>query len=375
MIITVQTLFALPFSALNRDDAGSPKHYHHGGVMRGQLSSQSLKRAARVNFEARVLKVDRAIRSGEMAQEVLSRVKMINPERVTDEAAEEKLLASIDETLAKLNRKPKTKNNEVAAEEPKEKPKEGSKPKTPQAISIFLSDEEIELIAAGFAAGKVTEPHAFFDGRRTGSLAIAAFGRMFANAAYLSTEAAIAVSDASCVHESMLEVDYFTTTSDHVAGGVNSQGATFLSEQSYTSGIFHRSFTIDTDQLHTSWTGMDRADAAEKIEMLVDELIGSLPGGKKNSTAPYTPPLLVIAEVQRRRQSYHFETPVVAPLEGGYSAAAVAALAAQVEQLRAFDPDLIEAALVAGTADVSAVPGVQVNLPQLRRQVTDWIMA
>lgn len=375
MIITVQTLFALPFSALNRDDTGTPKHYHHGGVMRGQLSSQSLKRAARVNFEARILRTDRSIRSGEMAQEVLTRVKAINPSRVGDAAEEKALLKKISDTLAKLNRKPKDESEQEASKAETEAPKgKGKTPKT-QAISIFLSDEEIELIAAGFAAGPIDKPEEFFDGRRTGSLAIAAFGRMFANASQLSTEAGIAVSDASCVHASMLEVDYFTTTHDQVAGGTNGPGATYLADQTFTSGIFHRSFTIDTDQLRTSWTGMDREDAAEKLEMLVDELIGSLPGGKKNSTAPYTPPLVVIAEVQRRRQSYHFETPVLAAEDGGYSVPAVAALAAQVRQLKDFDPDLIQASVVAGTADVSEVPGVQVNLPQLRRQVTDWIMA
>ena len=50
--LNIHILQTLPFSNMNRDDAGSPKSVIYGGTNRARLSSQSLKRAARTSFEA-----------------------------------------------------------------------------------------------------------------------------------------------------------------------------------------------------------------------------------------------------------------------------------------------------------------------------------
>ena len=50
--INIHSLRTLPFSNVNRDAYGSPKSVTFGGVPRARISSQAIKRAARVGFES-----------------------------------------------------------------------------------------------------------------------------------------------------------------------------------------------------------------------------------------------------------------------------------------------------------------------------------
>lgn len=59
MIIELHLLQSFPVSNLNRDDVGQPKTATFGGQLRGRISSQSLKRSARVLF------TDRGLQAGE----------------------------------------------------------------------------------------------------------------------------------------------------------------------------------------------------------------------------------------------------------------------------------------------------------------------
>ncbi|MFV0550841.1 MAG: type I-E CRISPR-associated protein Cas7/Cse4/CasC, partial [Anaerorhabdus sp.] len=55
--ITAHILRALPMHNLNRDQNGLPKSQFDGGIQRGRLSSQSLKRPARIAFRDKVAKI------------------------------------------------------------------------------------------------------------------------------------------------------------------------------------------------------------------------------------------------------------------------------------------------------------------------------
>lgn len=373
--LTLHIVNTIPWSNLNRDDSGTPKRAVIGGVLRGMLSSQSIKRAARTDYEVRSL--DQSVRSTNLAALVADRARAINPDldpKIAQRDAK-KLVSGLVKTSAAADDAPA--DGEVVKE---------------SGISSWLSMEEIETAAAAVATGAVSvrkEPTAaqakkneegtevpidFIEPGLTGSLSIAAFGRMFASTPHANTAAAVAVSPAMSVHKAVIETDYFSTVDDSPSAA-QGKGASFLGVASYTSGVFYRTVTIDREQLKANWTGLSSETAREQLELMVHALIYKLPAGKKNATAPYVAPLAVLAEEQSYRLAYDFETPVLPGEDGGYAAAAVQRLAAQREGALSFDGGNFGAAHIAGTADgLESFKADQTDVEGLVRSVVDWIL-
>lgn len=344
--LTLHIVNSVPWSNLNRDDTGTPKRLTHGGVLRGQLSSQSIKRAARTDYETKSLNT--SVRSGNLAQLVAERAHELNPSG--DEKA---YLREGRNLIGKLTKE--------AAEE-----KEAGR-------SAWLSSEEIEAAALRIAGDT---GDAFVTAGRTGSLAIAAFGRMFANDPDKGTEAAVSVSPAVSTHKAMIETDYFSTVDDR-PGEDQGKGATFLGISQFINGVFYRTVTIDKDQLRKSWSGIERDDARSNLELMVNALIYKLPRGKAHGTAPYVMPAVVLCEEQAYRMAYDIETPVtLTDGNGGYLAPTAAMLAAQRAAANRFDPDNFgPATAIAGTAEGLDQFGVPVtNRKGLVDLVVDWIL-
>lgn len=353
--LTLHIVNTIPWSNLNRDDTGTPKRAMIGGVLRGMLSSQSIKRAARSDYEIRSL--DTSIRSTNLAGIVSSRALEINAD-LDPKAA----LAAAKKVVSAL-----VKN--AGGEE-----KEGKESST----SSWLSAEEIETAAAAVAAagtpGAPEESGSFVVDGVTGSLSIAAFGRMFAAAPSANTAAAIAVSPAMSVHKAVIETDYFSTMDEDP--NATHKGASFLGVASYTSGVFYRTVTIDREQLKRSWTGIDSDAARAQLALMVEALIYKLPSGKKNATAPYVAPLAVLAEEQSHRLAYDFETPVLPGNDGGYSEPAITRLAEQRAAALEFDKGNFGISLIAGTAaGLDRFSAETTGVEGLTEAVVDWILA
>lgn len=340
--LTIHILSSVPYSNLNRDDSGTPKRILHGGALRAVHSSQAIKRGARVAYQERT--EDKAIRSGNHAEMVANRAREINPS--LDEAKAFKDATELVKKLGKVTKENKT-------------------------LSMFLSDEELESMA-GAVAGGVADIEGSFDAYKTGSLAIAGFGRMFAekDAKEFSVEAAVAVSPGVTTHAAQISTDYFTTVDDY-----GKQGATFLGVNQFTSGVFYRTVTIDKDQLRKSWTGLDSDRSVELLTAFIDSLLYAAPKGKKNSTNPYTMPALVIAEEQKHRVAYDFETPVLADETGGFVTPSVRALASQVKSSRHFDPSNFEGLFLAGGtyADIESLLGTSATKDEIIDAIVSWI--
>lgn len=86
-----------------------------------------------------------------------------------------------------------------------------------------------------------------------------------------------------------------------------------------------------------SWSAFDAENAKDNVRELIRAVIYGQPRGKEHSTAPYVLPALVLAEEQRYRTAYDFQTPVTAEAPGGYLAATVNSLAQQYAAARDFD--------------------------------------
>ena len=323
--LTLHIIASVPYSNLNRDDSGTPKHVRRGGYLAALLSSQSIKKGIRTKYEANSLVT--SVRSGQLDADVVDRALAINPD------ADEKALRKKAKTLlGKLTK---------AKESDPEKGKESDR-------SIWLSSEELETAAAQILEDVDGD---FLQDYKTGSLAIASFGRMFAAAPQKGTEAALSVSPAVTTHAVAIATDYFSTIDD-IKEANRDTGATYLGVAQYTTGVFYRTVTIDKQQLRKSWTGFDSPDSDESLRLLVDAIIYGLPRGKQHSTAPFVQPALVLAEEQRYRSAYDFEAPVQPDRkEGGYLKPTLEELDRQYTAARAFDRDNFDGVeFVAGTA-------------------------
>jgi CRISPR system Cascade subunit CasC len=378
--LTLHLINALPWHNMNRDANGRPKRLKQGGVERAMLSSQSLKRAARVAYEDLII-ADKSYRSSKYGVDaVLARVEALATERsiTVDLVKLRKDIAPVIEHLvaAKPPKPPKaSKTAKVAkpvvdedtdAPVGSEEEDDGS-----AATNVWLSGDELDTIARAALDSdlskwlkpkpnktdefQVTDEHPLGVDHQVGSLAIAAFGRMFANASDRQTEAAIAVSPATTTHRIIIETDYFTTVDDlqdeyNPEGG---QGASHIGTANFTNGVYYRTVTIDREQLNRSWSGIASEDADDRLRALLRSIIYALPTGKKNSAPAQTRPLAVLLEEQSYRAAYEFETPVLADesTDGGYRAPSVARLAEERRAAVAFDPAMFGQALVAGTVE------------------------
>lgn len=347
--LTIHSLTALPWHNLNRDDRGLPKQVREGGKTRGRLSAQSLKRAIRVAYEIESATIGiGSERSRYLAQEVVRRAATIAEVNGVsfDEKAALKTATKVIKSLTANVTDAKEGEDETAAS---------------SDTVTWLSREEIEALATAIAQGGGPIAAKDIVQSQTGSLAIAAFGRMFAAQSNLQTEAAIAVGPATTTHPITIEVDYFTTVDDLGAGDPDGDtGAAHLGQAFYTSGVYYRSVTIDKKQLKQSWTGWDSPDASDLLKLLVRSLVTALPAGKDNSSAPNTKPALVIAEQQAHRTAYDFQEPVKAGFDGGYLETSISRLLEQGAAARVFDAAEFGDTFVSGT---SVVVGDLITIP------------
>ena len=336
--LTLHIIASVPYSNLNRDDTGTPKHVRRGGYSAALLSSQSIKKGIRTKYEANSLVT--SVRSGKLEADVVDRALAINPD-ADKEQLEEKAKVLIG-TLTKNPDQGKKTGKSSQGKNAEKSGKESDR-------SIWLSSEELETAAAQILRDTNDD---FLKDYKTGSLAIASFGRMFAAAPQKGTEAALSVSPAVTTHAVAIATDYFSTIDD-IKEANRDTGATYLGVAQYTTGVFYRTVTIDKQQLRKSWTGFDSPDSDESLRLLVDAIIYGLPRGKQHSTAPFVQPALVLAEEQRYRSAYDFEAPVQPDWKegGGYLKPTLEELDRQYTAARAFDRGNFDGVeFVAGTA-------------------------
>ena len=344
--LTLHIIASVPYSNLNRDDTGTPKHVRRGGYLAALLSSQSIKKGIRTKYEANSLVT--SVRSGKLEADVVDRALAINPD-ADKEQLEEKAKVLIGVLTKNSDQDKKTgKSSQGKNAEKSSQGKNAEKSGKESDRSIWLSSEELQTAATQIL--KDTDS-GFLKDHKTGSLAIASFGRMFAAAPQKGTEAALSVSPAVTTHAVFIATDYFSTIDD-IKEANRDTGATYLGVAQYTTGVFYRTVTIDKQQLRKSWTGFDSPDSDESLRLLVDAIIYGLPRGKQHSTAPFVQPALVLAEEQRYRSAYDFEAPVQSDWkEGGYLKPTLEELDRQYTAARAFDRGNFDGVeFVAGTA-------------------------
>ena len=343
MFVQIHMLQSVPPGNLNRDEKGWPKKCIFGGVTRGRISSQCLKRTIRrsVQFEE-AFGDARSVRTTYLPRMVADELKKLMPG--ISEAELEKIKAALS---AKF--KAETRKGEAA------EAGEGEEPAQPQGISsdqtgqlVFFPQpftREIARLLLEFMSEKGAAFKAWTGGnrkekeahqpeikeleneifRKSESLTvdIGMFGRMTTSDLVVNIEAACQVAHAISTHEVIIESDYFTAMDDKKAEFALTQtektGAAYLGSGEnvtyFDSAVYYKYLNLDVDALkmHLSWNDDEAANAAG---VLARAATLANPTGKQNSFAAHGLPDLILVEASRAKLPISYANAFLKPVDG-----------------------------------------------------------
>lgn len=311
-LIELHILQSFPVTCLNRDDVGSPKTANFGGTQRARISSQSLKRAARLHASAKSPGHFAGIRSRFLLEpftEALSKAGL--PEKDLEAKANE-----ICKVFSKVDAK-----------------------KTDQVkTAVYLSPAEIQQIAAAVADGEATKK-AIKKANRLDAADISLFGRMIANDATLNVEGAAMFSHALSTHTAVNAVDFFATVDDR-KGESEDAGAAMIDTLEYNSASYYRYVGINLDLLFDDKHLGAVADQPARKAILsnfIEAVLTSVPGARKNSMNGATLPIEVLGIRKDKGQPLQLINAFEAPINAkgkGYAAASTEAMLKHHDDLK-----------------------------------------
>ncbi|TRD15380.1 type I-E CRISPR-associated protein Cas7/Cse4/CasC [Palleronia caenipelagi] len=347
--IQLHYLTVYPPSNPNRDDLGRPKSAMFGGAPRLRISSQAIKRAARIS------EVMQQALEGHLGART-QRIGDLIRETLLAEGADEMQATDLAKQLADVFGKP-----DAEAE------KKGH-------IRIrqlaFVSPEEralaLEMARKALMGEKLPDTKELKKlvlRRADGAADVAMFGRMLADDPDYNREAAVQVSHALTTHRALVEDDFYTAVDD-LKTAAEDAGAGFVGDAGYGSGVYYLYACVDTDLLVENLAG-DRDLAARAVEALAEALAVSTPSGKRNSFAHQTRAGFVLAE-SGCQQPRSLAGAFFRPVEGDLLAGSVAALREMCDQM-----DRIYGACAEGryTMDVVRGDGTLAGLREFVRGV------
>lgn len=335
LYLCLHILQAVPASCINRDDTGTPKSMYYGNVRRSRISSQALKRAARMYMQKKY--GDTGVRT--------KQIVALFTERLVDEAAKlaatsEKMAISkkdakevVKTVLAKAKitadtdkknmiafyskrqlealfailleayKSVKEQNPDIAGlTEAEEQKKEEEKKNTKSKKSADEKEDKDQEPAKKDSPLAEAVKEAAVDKLKEAvvmnpSESQLLFGRMFATDPNFNYDAAAQVAHAFSVNLVADESDYFTAVGD-LKIEESSQGSEHLDTKLYNSGVLYRFADVnlsDGTELRKPRHNVDAADAAVHF---LEAFVKSMPTGSINSYANVTLPDKVIVELR-----------------------------------------------------------------------------
>lgn len=313
MLYEIHMLKNYPPTNMNRDENGAPKTCYFGGVNRGRISSQCLKRTWRT--------------SSVFQQEIGAENLGIRTRKLPELVGEKLLEMGVD-----------AKNVELIA--PKISgfgTKEGAENKKGSytAQVIFFGPQDIQAAAEAvkdildhcksekeIKALKGKDLQAAVKGAkdRAVTLDIALFGRMVTSDAFRDVEAGMQVAHAISTNKVAMESDYFTAMDDLLRGETTDEsGAAMIGDIDYNSSCYYIYASLDTDVLKENLKDADNADEiiAKAIPALLRTMAFTNPTGKQNSFAGHVLPGAVLVECKKKKIPTSMVNAFVEPVRGG----------------------------------------------------------
>jgi CRISPR system Cascade subunit CasC len=306
MLYEFHILKNYPPTNLNRDDTGSPKSCLFGGVQRGRVSSQCLKRSWR-----------QSELFGDYVNELGIRTRKL-PELVS---AELKSRGVGDDLIKIAAQKASAFGNDKGTEN-----KDG---RTSQIM--FFSCQDIAAVTdriqeAIKEAGTVKDFEKMnakdWQKKMSGvtvrpiTLDIALFGRMVTSEAFADVEAAMQVAHAISTNAVSQESDFYTAVDDLVKGGSEEDtGAGMMGDTDFNSSCYYIYAALDTDQLKRN---LEHSPEALKlangiVRCLLETMAFTNPSGKQNSFAGHVLPDVVYVEKKNKKIPVSYANAFVKP--------------------------------------------------------------
>lgn len=372
MFVQIHMLQSMPPGNLNRDETGQPKKCLFGGVTRGRISSQCLKRNIRRSPEFRAAFGDAlADRTTYLPRMVGDAMKEGNPGVPDDEL--ELLMAAIAARFKKEKRGADSQEDEEHEDETATGEVSPAAGNGQTGQLVFFQQPFAVRIVELLAAFREGNPRAYsrFIGRQlkpkpgkeeeeaikgaikelVGKIAAASktltvdiglFGRMTTSDLVVNVEAACQVAHAISTHETIIESDYFTAMDDRKARYVESQtdkaGAAFMgtgdTETFFNAAVYYKYLNVDLEALKKHLPSLGDEGAGKVARALVAAAALANPTGKQNSFASHSVPELILVEVSRTRRPLSYANAFLQPVEGpNYLADSATALKAYVHSV------------------------------------------
>ena len=328
MLYEIHMLKNYPPTNLNRDDTGAPKTCIFGGVTRGRISSQCLKRSWRTSdlFISEVGENQLGIRTRGLPELVAERLRSAG---IQESFIEEVMPILADIVKSDKNGQNKEENEEYTISTKKD----ATTFKTKQLV--FYSSSEIELITelvksllATCKAEKevkktvrasLLQNELKKSTERPINLDIALFGRMVTSDAFRNVEASMQVAHAISTNKISVESDYFTAMDDRLNGGsMDEMGAGMINDTDYNASCYYLYASLDTDQLRQSLMDAENADQiiARAIPALLRAMAYTNPSGKQNSFAGHVLPSCFMIECKEKKIPVSLVNAFVEPVKG-----------------------------------------------------------
>ncbi|MBE2998645.1 type I-E CRISPR-associated protein Cas7/Cse4/CasC [Nocardiopsis sp. HNM0947] len=347
MIIELHLIQSFPASNLNRDDLGQPKSVTFGGALRGRVSSQSLKKAARSLFpHVGLAEGETAWRTKRLVQQAAAEL---------EEGDEEQRVAVVTEALRQMGFGVEStglteyllfvgrravddlvafcrENQDWLLKEDAKRADKIAKAKTDQAKKKLKKEEKPPKKAAQ-AAKRI------LDARR--AVDIALFGRMIADNKDFNVDAASQVAHAISTHAVAGEFDFYTAVDDLKPD--DEAGADMIGTVDFNAACYYRYANLDLGQLQHNLFG--KAAKPEDIDedllqratsAWLNAFVRAVPSGKQNSMAARTMPDTLLAVV-RDSGSWNLANAFLDPVPGkGVMGASTELMWKHFQQLRGF---------------------------------------
>ncbi|MBR3738945.1 MAG: type I-E CRISPR-associated protein Cas7/Cse4/CasC [Clostridia bacterium] len=368
MLIEIHMLKNYPPVNLNRDDSGAPKSCFFGGVQRGRISSQCLKRSWRKSECFKELG-EEGIRTNDMPNYV----------------GEQLILRGIEQKLANAATKKLT---QIAKKEDKENESQEDPDKSKgKTQTIFYTNEEIAFLIDRIEKmivqdGNLNNFSIIFqqlekEKKRPLTVDMALFGRMVTSKYFDNVEASMQVAHAISTHMVNRESDYFTAIDD-----LTNQ-ASMLDETNYSSCCYYEYAALDTDILRENLKYRTDRDALMKklVPVLLKAMAHTNPSGKQKSFAGNIFPDMIMVELKKEKIALSyvnaFEEPVTCwSAKGGLVQKSLEKLVNHIDCMdRAFQLQVIHRAFFTERFDGIHPHNCEIfdDLPSLAHACAEWM--
>lgn len=293
-------------SNLNRDDTGSPKDAYFGGTRRARVSSQSFKRAMRMDFRARG-----TIHPEELGERTKRAHEEIGQQLVAAGIPKDQAEDAAIEALKAVKLDIKVTKKRDGEEEKKSEyllflGRDELKAFTDLILSHWSEFEaHLEKIAAERKKAKPKQVEldkkfkGIFLGALDGSRAVdvALFGRMLADLPEKNADAAAQVAHAISTHAMRgREFDFYTAVDD--LKPTDTAGADMLGTVEFGSATYYRYACVDLQKLLDNLGG-DVDLAVRGLRAFLEASVFAAPTGKQNTFAAHNTPGLMVQVVRQ----------------------------------------------------------------------------